>query len=66
MVAAPTDRMSTETRAWLVVSVAGISCGVIAGLPQHVTTGAVIAISAVVAVAAVLVSRILPRHADSL
>ena len=58
--------MSTKTSAWLVVGVAGISCGVIAGLQQHVTTGAVIAIPAVVAVAAVLVSRILPRHADPL
>jgi uncharacterized membrane protein YjjP (DUF1212 family) len=58
--------MSTETSAWLVVSVAGTSCGVIAGLQQHVTAGALISISAVVAVAATIISRILPRHADPL
>ena len=56
--------MSTETCAWLVVGVAGISSGVIAGLQQHVTASAVIAISAVIATAAVIVSRLLPRHAE--
>jgi uncharacterized membrane protein YjjP (DUF1212 family) len=56
--------MSTETSAWLVVGVAGTFCGVIAGLQQPVTPAAVIAIFAVVAVAAIIVSRILPRHAD--
>jgi uncharacterized membrane protein YjjP (DUF1212 family) len=56
--------MTTETSAWLVVSVAGISSGVIAGVQQHVTAGAVIAIFAVAAIAAGIVSRILPRHAD--
>lgn len=56
--------MTTETSAWLVVGVAGTFCGVIAGLQQPVTSAAVIAIFAVVAVAAIIVSRILPRHAD--
>jgi hypothetical protein len=55
--------MNTETCAWLVVGVAGISSGVIAGLSQHVTAGAVVAISAVVATAAVIVARLLPRQA---
>jgi len=56
--------MNTETTAWLVASVAGISSGVIAGVQQRVTTSSIVAISAVVAVAAGLLSRILPRNAD--
>lgn len=56
--------MNTETTAWLVTSVAGISSGVIAGVQHRVTTSSIVAISAVVAVAAGLLSRILPRDAD--
>ena len=56
--------MSMTLSTWLVVGVAGLFCGVIAGLQEQVTTSAVIAISAVIVVATVIVSRILPRHAD--
>jgi hypothetical protein len=56
--------MTTQARAWLVVGIAGTFCGVIAGLQQRVTPGAVIAISAVAVSAAIIVARILPRHAD--
>jgi len=56
--------MNTETTAWLVASVAGISSGVIAGVQHRVTTSSIVAISAVVAVATGLLSRILPRNAD--
>jgi hypothetical protein len=58
--------MSTETTAWLIASVAGISSGVIAGVQHRVTTSSIIAISAVLAVATGLLSRILPRDADHL
>jgi hypothetical protein len=56
--------MNTETTAWLVASVAGISTGVIAGMQHRVTTSSIVAISTVIAVATVLVSKILPRNAD--
>jgi hypothetical protein len=56
--------MSIETTAWLITSVAGISSGVIAGMQHRVTTSSVVAITAVVAVAAGLVFRILPRAPD--
>ena len=56
--------MNRETTAWLVASVAGISSGVIAGVQHRVTTSSIVAICAVVAVAAGLLSRILPRNAD--
>jgi hypothetical protein len=56
--------MTTETTAWLVVGIAGISSGVIAGIQQHVTAAPILAICAVAAVAAAIVFRILPRHAD--
>jgi hypothetical protein len=56
--------MSTQTTAWLIASVAGIASGVIAGVQHRVTTSSIVAISAVVAVAAGLLSRILPRSAD--
>jgi type III secretory pathway component EscV len=56
--------MSIETIAWLVVSIAGIAGGVIAGSQQRVTVSSVIAIFAAVAVTAGIVSRILPRNAD--
>jgi len=56
--------MNTETTAWLVASVAGISTGVIAGMQHRVTTSSIVAISAVIAVATALLSRILPRDAD--
>ena len=58
--------MSIELAAWLVVSIAGIACGVIAGFQQRMTVSSVIAIFAVVAVTAGIVSRILPRDADHL
>jgi len=58
--------MSMETTAWLVVCTAGAASGVIAGIQQRVTTGSVVAITAVVAVAAGIVSRILPRHGEHL
>jgi len=61
---APGGRMNTETTAWLVTSVAGISSGVIVGVQHRVTTSSIVAISAVIAVAATLLSRILPRNAD--
>jgi len=56
--------MNTETTAWLVASVAGISSGVIAGVQHRVTTSSIVAISAVIAVATGLLSRILPGNAD--
>jgi hypothetical protein len=56
--------MTIETTAWLVVSVAGIASGVIAGLQPRVTAGAIIAISTVVAVAAGIVTWLLPRQPD--
>jgi type III secretory pathway component EscV len=56
--------MSTETTAWFIAMVAGISSGVIAGIQHRVTTSSVVAITAVLAVATGLVSRILPRDAD--
>ena len=56
--------MSTETTAWLIASVAGIASGVIAGVQHRVTTSSIVAISAVVAIAAGLLSRILPRSGD--
>jgi hypothetical protein len=56
--------MSTETTAWLIASIAGISSGVIAGVSHRVTTSAVVAITAVVVVATGLLSRILPRDPD--
>lgn len=58
------DGMKTETSAWLVTAIAGISSGVIAGAQHEVTTSAIAAIAAVAVVAAGVVSRILPRHAD--
>jgi hypothetical protein len=58
--------MTTEATAWLITSIAGLSCGVIAGLHHRVTPSSIVAISAVVAVAGGLVSRLLPRHADHL
>jgi hypothetical protein len=66
MPAAARAAMRPETTAWLIVSVAGISSGVIAGIQNQVTATAVIAIAAVVAIAAGVVSRVLPRHADSM
>jgi len=56
--------MTTEITAWLVVSIAGISSGVIAGVQQRVTASAVLAICAVALAAAAIVFRLLPRHAD--
>lgn len=56
--------MSTETTAWLITCVAGISSGVIAGIQHRVTAGSVVAITAVVVVATGLLSRILPRDPD--
>jgi len=56
--------MNMETTAWLVASVAGISTGVIAGMQHRVTTSSIVAISAVIAVATALLTRILPRDAD--
>jgi hypothetical protein len=56
--------MSTEMTAWLITSVAGISSGVIAGAQHRVTASSVVAITAVIAVAAGILSRILPRNAD--
>jgi hypothetical protein len=56
--------MSTETTAWLIASIAGISSGVIAGVQHRVTISSVVAITAVVAVATGILSRILPRDAD--
>lgn len=56
--------MTTEKTAWLVTSIAGISCGVIAGAQHTVTPSSIIAISAVALVAVGILSRILPRHAD--
>ncbi|HEU4732841.1 MAG TPA: hypothetical protein VFT22_33330 [Kofleriaceae bacterium] len=56
--------MNAQMTAWMITSVAGIASGVIAGLQQRVTASSVLAITAVVAVAAGLVSRVLPRDAD--
>lgn len=56
--------MNTETTAWLITSVAGISSGVIAGVQHRVTTSSVVAITAVLAVATGILCRILPRDAD--
>jgi hypothetical protein len=53
-----------ESIAWIIAGAAGISIGVIAGLQHEVTANAVVAISAVIAVAVGALSRILPRHAD--
>jgi len=64
MAGATPARMSTETTAWLIASVAGIASGVIAGVQHRVTTSSIVAISAVVAIAAGLLSRILPRSGD--
>jgi hypothetical protein len=66
MTGAMREHMNTETTAWLITSVAGISSGVIAGVQHRVTPSAVVAISAVLAVAAGILSRILPRNADHL
>jgi hypothetical protein len=64
MAAATTGGMNTEATPWLVVGVAGIACGVIAGVQHHVTLGSVAAIGAIAMAATGLVSWILPRHAD--
>jgi ABC-type nickel/cobalt efflux system permease component RcnA len=56
--------MNTETTAWLIVGVAGTCSGVIAGLQHRLTAGSVVAITAVLAIAAGAVFRILPRDAD--
>jgi small basic protein len=56
--------MSTERCAWLVVSVAGITCGVIAGIQHCVTIPSVAAIFLVIAVAGGLVSRLRSRGVD--
>jgi hypothetical protein len=56
--------MTMETTAWLIASVAGIASGVIAGVEPRVTTASIVAITAVVAVATGLLSRILPRDVD--
>jgi hypothetical protein len=53
--------MSTETVAWFIACIAGISSGMIAGVQHRVTASSVVAITAVVTVAAGIVSRILPR-----
>ena len=58
------ERMNTETTAWFVASVAGISSGVIAGVQHRVTTSSIVAISAVVAVATGILSWLLPRQTD--
>jgi len=64
MAAAVNGGMNTEATAWLVVSFAGIACGVIAGVQHHVTLGSVGAIGAIALVATGFVSWILPRSAD--
>lgn len=64
MPGAARDRMTTETLAWLIAAIAGISSGVIAGAQHEVTTSAIIAIAGVAAIATCAVSRILPRPAD--
>ena len=56
--------MSTETTAWFIAGIAGLSSGVIAGVQHRVTTSSVVAITAVVAVATGILSRILPRDVD--
>jgi hypothetical protein len=50
MTGAARARMTTETTAWLVARVAGIASGVITGAQHRVTTSAIVAISAVIAV----------------
>jgi len=56
--------MSTQANAWLVAGAAGIVCGIIAGLLREVSPAAVVAIFAVTAAAAIVVSQILARDAD--
>ena len=48
----------------LVAGAAGIVCGIIAGLLREVSPAAVVAILAVTAAAAIVVSQILARDAD--
>jgi lysozyme family protein len=64
MVGAKRDRMTMESLAWLVAGTGGVAIGVIAGVQHRVTPTSIIAISIVVAVAAVIVSRVLPRAGD--
>lgn len=54
--------MVAEATIWLIVCVAGIACGVIAGVQQRVTALAVIAIALVALVATTLVAWLLPRQ----
>jgi hypothetical protein len=56
--------MNSEQLAWLIAGTAGVSSGMIAGFQHRVTAESVMAISAVIAVAVGLVSRLLPRNAD--
>jgi len=56
--------MRSETTACLIVGAAGTWSGVIAGLQHRVTPGAVLAISAVLAVAAAVASWILPPQVE--
>ncbi|MBC7974892.1 MAG: hypothetical protein H7138_07880 [Myxococcales bacterium] len=58
--------MNTATLAWLITGAAGVSSGVIAGFQHRVTAESVMAISAVISVAVCLVSRLLPRSAESI
>jgi hypothetical protein len=53
-----------EAIAWLVVSVAGIAIGVIAGVQHRVTPSAILSITVVIGVATSIVARILPRAGD--
>jgi hypothetical protein len=56
--------MVAEVTVWLIVCVAGIACGVIAGVQQRVTAIGVIAIALVALVTTAVVGWLLPGQAD--
>jgi hypothetical protein len=55
--------MVSELTIWIIVCVAGIACGVIAGAQQRVTAIGVIAIALVALAATTIVAWLFPRHA---